>query len=314
MGLAAIVQTIYGVCGAFISWQELNAFHQLNLDLGRTPTGQQAVHALGQFFATFAPYAALQIVLAVLFQAVLTGMLTGAIGHGLLGHKITIGEAWAPARVPAVLGVTVLVFLIVIGLWVPIAIIVVVLVAAHTAVAGVIVGVVGGLATVVLTIWISTRLSLALPAVVLEGIGPVDALRRSWQLVRGSWWRIFGITFLAGIVVAFIGGILQLPFSIVSSLAGGSGGFTTMFNAGSTTAAVAAPTALSVAIGAIGSIIAATCTRPISAGVTVLLYTDMRIRREGLDLALNQAAQANALTGDEFRSLWRPGQPPWRQP
>src|SRR5262249_56585201 len=117
------------------------------------------------------------------------------------------------------------------------------------------------------------------PAVVLEGSGPVDALRRSWPLVRGSWWRIFGITLLAGIVVAFIGGILQLPFSIVSSLAGGSGGFTTMFNAGSTTAAVAAPTALSVAIRAIGSIIAATSTRPISARVTVPLYTHLPIRR-----------------------------------
>jgi hypothetical protein len=69
-----------------------------------------------------------------------------------------------------------------------------------------------------------------------------------------------------------------------------------------------------VAIGAIGSIVAATCTRPISAGVTVLLYTDMRIRKEGLDLALNQAAQAQALTGDEFMNLWRPGQPTWRRP
>jgi hypothetical protein len=87
-----------------------------------------------------------------------------------------------------------------------------------------------------------------------------------------------------------------------------------MFHAGSSGAAAAAPTVLSLAIGAIGSIIAATCTRPISAGVTVLLYTDMRIRKEGLDLALNQAAQARGLTGDEFRNLWRPGQPPPGQP
>ena len=49
---------------------------------------------------------------------------------------------------------------------------------------------------------------------------------------------------------------------------------------------MAAPTILWVVIGAVGSIVAATCTRPISAGVTVLLYTDMRIRKEGLDLAL----------------------------
>jgi hypothetical protein len=39
----------------------------------------------------------------------------------------------------------------------------------------------------------------------------------------------------------------------------------------------------------------------------------MRIRKEGLDLALQQASQAQALTGDEFMSLWRPGiRPPRR--
>jgi hypothetical protein len=44
----------------------------------------------------------------------------------------------------------------------------------------------------------------------------------------------------------------------------------------------------------------------------VLLYTDLRMRREGLDLALRTAAQSNSLTGDEFDSAWRPpagGQP-----
>ncbi len=43
--------------------------------------------------------------------------------------------------------------------------------------------------------------------------------------------------------------------------------------------------------------------------MTVLLYTDMRIRKEGLDLALQQASQSQGLTGDEFMSLWRPGMP-----
>jgi hypothetical protein len=309
LGLAAIVQVVYGICSAFISWQELTAAHQFSVSVAGTPTNEQAVRALGDFARSFAPYVAFQFLLVFLFQAVLTGMLTGAIGHGLLGHKITIGEAWRLARVPAVLGVTILAALIAVGMWVPVTAIVIGLAVAHAGAAAVVVGILGGLATLVLTIWISIRLTIALPAVVLEGVGPIDALKRSWQLVQGSWWRVFGITLLTGIVVAFIGFVLQFPFAIVGSLAGGSS--FTMFNAGST---AAAPTVLSVAIGAIGSIVAATCTRPISAGVTVLLYTDMRIRKEGLDLALNQAAQARALTGDEFRNLWRPGQPTWRQP
>ena len=314
LGFAAIVQTLYGLASALISYQELSAAHQLSVSISSQPTDTQAVRALGHFAAAFAPYAGLQIVLLFVFQAVLTGMLTGALGHGLLGHNVTIGEAWRIARLPAVIGVSLLVPLIGIAIWVPVAIVVIVLLIANLTAVAVVIAIVGFLAALVVSIWVSIRLTLAVPAVVLEGAGPVDALRRSWQLVQGSWWRVFGITLLAGIVVAFIGFILELPFNIVGSLAGGGSGFPTMFNAGSGAAVTAAPTALGVAIGAIGSIIAATCTRPISAGVTVLLYTDMRIRKEGLDLALNQAAQTRALSGDEFMSLWRPGQPPWRQP
>jgi hypothetical protein len=51
--------------------------------------------------------------------------------------------------------------------------------------------------------------------------------------------------------------------------------------------------------------------RPISAGVAVLLYVDLRMRREGLDLVLQTAAGSGAApTGDEFASLWRPGAQP----
>ena len=61
----------------------------------------------------------------------------------------------------------------------------------------------------------------------------------------------------------------------------------------------------------IGAIAAGTVTRPITAGVTVLLYVDMRMRKEGLDLVLRDAAQNQQMTGEEFAGLWRaraPGQ------
>ena len=47
-------------------------------------------------------------------------------------------------------------------------------------------------------------------------------------------------------------------------------------------------------------------TRPISAGVTVLLYLDMRMRKEGLDLALQNAAGGQQMSGNEFETVWRP--------
>ncbi len=279
LGLAAIIQTIYGIVSAFITWRELNAAHTL-IRLPQHPNSTQLGHAFGQFFSTYIPFALLQFALIFVFQAVLTGMLTGVIGRGLLGNKITIGEAWQIARVPAVIGVSLLLPLIVLALWIPVAAITIALAVAKITAAAVLVGVLGSIAALVLTIWILIRLTLAVPAVVLEGAGPVTALRRPWQLVQG----------------------------IVRSLIGGGSGFTPVFSPG-TTVAVAAPSVLGLVIGAIGSIIAATCTRPISAGVTVLLYTDMRMRKEGLDLALHQASQARGLTGDEFMRLWRPGMP-----
>jgi hypothetical protein len=66
--------------------------------------------------------------------------------------------------------------------------------------------------------------------------------------------------------------------------------------------------AAGILISAVGGVVAGAVARPISAGVAVLLYVDLRMRREGLDLVLQTAAGSDtAPTGDEFASLWRPG-------
>jgi hypothetical protein len=40
----------------------------------------------------------------------------------------------------------------------------------------------------------------------------------------------------------------------------------------------------------VGSVLASTVTAPFTAALTALLYIDLRIRREGLDVALARAA------------------------
>ncbi|HTS99520.1 MAG TPA: hypothetical protein VMI33_23160 [Streptosporangiaceae bacterium] len=52
--------------------------------------------------------------------------------------------------------------------------------------------------------------------------------------------------------------------------------------------------------------VAGTVARPISAGVIALLYLDVRMRKEGLDVALRGAATSEQMTGDEFETTWRP--------
>jgi hypothetical protein len=113
--------------------------------------------------------------------------------------------------------------------------------------------------------------------------------------VTRSFWRVFGITLLAGIIVAIAGGILQLPFSVLGAVSGSGIGATIVI--------------------VIGAIAAGTVTRPITAGVTVLLYVDMRMRKEGLDLALRTASgtgqpgtgqPGGGPLGDDFATVWRP--------
>jgi hypothetical protein len=310
LGLSAILLTCYGIASAAISLALRGVLNNLHLSTGQTLTQAQARHVLFQVFAIVLPSFLGLFVIAFLVELILTGLLTVVIGRGVLGRKVSMGEAWRIAlpRLPAILGAVVLTALCVIGPWAVVAVLAVVLALAHLAPAAIAVGVIGGIASICLTIWFSVMLSLATPAVVLERQGPARALARSWRLVRRSFWRVLGILLLAGIVVAIASFILQLPFTIIGALAGGSGG---VFGLPAT------QTLAAVIIGAVGSIVAGAVTRPISAGVTVLLYLDLRMRKEGLDLALQGAANGQQLTGDEFETVWRPpaaGQPPTAAP
>jgi hypothetical protein len=300
-GLAAIVMTVYGVGTA-----------AYDLALRRLPAtsaqatfqnGTQTVHALATVFGAFVGL----LGLSLLLTSALTGMLSSVVGRGVLGRKVSLREAWRSGRVPVVILTAVLLFLMGIALPAIVVLIVVVLAVAHLGPLAVLVGVVGGIASIVIDILLLIRLSVTLPALVLERISPWQAIRRSWELSYGSFWRLFGILLLTSIVIGIAAEVIAVPFAVVSAIvAGGGSEGIGMFSLGSHV------TIASVIIGAIGSIVASTVARPISAAVSVLLYTDLRIRREGLDLTLRNAAANQSLTGEEFDAAWQPqaaGQP-----
>ncbi len=299
-GLAAIVMTVYGIVSAVVDgiYRTRLATDETTLRNGQTLTSQQVGHVLGAFFAALVPLVLVTVVLGLVLNAALTGMLSAVIGRGVLGRTTSLSGAWRAGRVGAVLGATLLLFALGVGVLVPVALVVVVLALLHLAPVAVLLGVLGGIGCIVFEILLVIRLSLTLPAVVLEGISPSAAIKRSWQLSHGSFWRLFGILALTGIIVTVAAEVLAIPFSILGTvIGGGSGG---LFS-GATTTSVPA-----LIVTAIGTILAATITRPISAGVNVLLYVDLRMRREGLDLTLRDAAQNQTLTGDEFAAVWRP--------
>ena len=297
LGLAAVVMTISAVISAVITRTLLN-LGSLNLPTpGQQLTSAQATHLVGRIVAVALPVFGLSILLTIIVQAILAGLLAPIIARGVAGQQISAAEAWriARPRLPSLLLATLLVLLaglgpvLVVGVIAGIALLAGAPAAAYGGVALL------GLAALVLTIWLSTMLSLVTPVVVLENERPIRALTRSWGLVRRSFWRVFGITLLAGIIVAIAGGILQLPFTFFGAVLGGGIGGTVIL--------------------VIGAIAAGTVTRPITAGVTVLLYVDMRMRKEGLDLALRSASgpghpgsgrPGGGPLGDDFASVWRP--------
>ena len=294
LGLSAIVLTCYGVISAAISLALRGTVHNLNLSSGQNLTHTQ----IFDIFAIVLPSLLAIAALAFVTEIILTGLLTAVIGRGVLGRKVSIGEAWRIAlpRLPAILGSIILIALCVLLPWAAVAVLVTILAVLHATAAAVIVGVVGGIAALYVTCWFPVMFGLAAPAVVLERQGPARALRRSWRLVRHSFWRVFWILLLTALIVLIAGSVLRIPFSLLTALVGGSAGFVGLAGSGSVAGVI---------IGAVGGIVAGAVTRPISAGVTVLLYLDLRMRKEGLDLAL-QSAATQQLTGDEFETVWRP--------
>ena len=133
------------------------------------------------------------------------------------------------------------------------------------------------------------RLAFAAPALLLENLGIVAAMRRSWRLVRGSWWRVLGVLLLTTIIASIANGLLQTPFSIIGAVIAAA---VAPGDASGSTAAITPAVVITSVSGNIGTVIASTVTAPFSAAVTALLYIDLRIRREGLDVALARAAGA----------------------
>ncbi|MER7899080.1 hypothetical protein ABTX62_23930 [Streptomyces sp. NPDC096046] len=225
-------------------------------------------------------------VISLVGTVIATALLTTVTSRAVLGKSVTIGEAWRDARpqVFKLFGLICLLLLITAG------------VVTVGSLPGIIVGVtVNGGAGVALTVlgiigagivalWLMIRFSLASPALMLEKQGIKKALIRSAKLVRGTWWRIFGIQLLATLIAGVVASIIVIPFTLLAAALSGDG-LTGWLNTG---AGGLGWTFL--IISGIGSVIGSMITFPITAGVTVLLYIDQRIRREALDLELVRAA------------------------
>jgi hypothetical protein len=75
----------------------------------------------------------------------------------------------------------------------------------------------GLLALVLPGLWIAVALALTTPALVLEGLSPLAAVRRSYTLVQGRWWRTAGVVAL-GVLLVFAALLLvAVPAGILAA-------------------------------------------------------------------------------------------------
>ncbi|MCD0486259.1 hypothetical protein LO771_28720 [Streptacidiphilus sp. ASG 303] len=229
---------------------------------------------------------AVDYLVLLLAGQVATALLTVVVGRGILGRPVSLREAWADARprLLPLLGLVLLLLLMVVAVGGVLLAPGIAAAASHAdpAVLGVSLGL-GLLAATACIVWLWIRFSLAAPALMLEKQGVFASLSRSARLVRGSWWRIFGITLLGLVVSWVISTMILLPFTVVGLFAGG-------IDAVLNPQADSGPPLLTLVMLGIGSAVATTLTLPFTSGINVLLYVDQRIRREALDIELARAA------------------------
>jgi hypothetical protein len=164
-------------------------------------------------------------IISVLMWTVLTGAITRAAAGTFLGRDLEIGESYRYgfARFWSIVLVGVLSALA-IG--------------------------VGFLLLIVPGFIVFTFLFCGIPALVIEDARGRQALRRSWNLVRGYGWPVFGTIIVAILLTSIVNSLLTSPFGD------------------------------NWAARSIGASIASILTMPYMALIGVFLYLDLRVRKE----------------------------------
>lgn len=106
---------------------------------------------------------------------------------------------------------------------------------------------------------------VAAPVIVVEDLGPIAGLRRSGRLAATRFWSVVLAVLGAGFVHYVLEATLPLVTQLVASALGNDGGWVVL---------------------AVGNILSSLVTTAFLASFAVVLYLDLRVRGEGLDLQL----------------------------
>ena len=219
--------------------------------------------AIGTAIVTLVVLGVIGALVSVVFLSVQIGSLVDAAAARYLGRETTLGASFrAGLRVaPKIIGTGLLLFFSLTVGWLALFFLIATANNALLAAAGIL----GGL---VATVFVFASWLVAPVVAAVEGVGPIRAVRRSWWLSNGHRWRILGLQLLLA--------VLQLVLSTLISF---------IFIAAFISDAV-----VRVVLQNIVNVVATVLWAPIEWGTFTILYFDLRVRKEALDLQL--AAEA----------------------
>ena len=281
-GFAFAIMAVVGLVQAFFASSSTSSLTRA-LSSGDT---EDLVYSLGGSMGSFVTSG-----LTLLATAFLSGMLALTVWDAVLGRKSSPADAWhrfSPRFVPVLLATLligiiefVVIVLVLLVFMIPFFLVVVNAASARSydsASAGI-----GGalsiiflmiVALIVIACFLTVKFAFTSSAVVLEGLGPVDAMKRSWSLSKGSFWRILGRIWLMGIVTTLITSVLG---AIVGAILGVG-------------ANAADSLGLLVAFSAFVSALLSAVVIPVQSSFYTLMYLDERMRKENLAPMIAQEA------------------------
>jgi hypothetical protein len=120
-----------------------------------------------------------------------------------------------------------------------------------------------------LGIFLVVRWSVSSIALVIERAGPLASLGRSWDLTRGSWWHTLGAFVVGSILLIIVDYVALAIFAAIGAAFSFAG-----------------VTLIGAILTSIANLLASLLTTPFSLAIYVVLYYELRARREGFDLAM----------------------------
>ncbi len=138
-------------------------------------------------------------------------------------------------------------------------------------------------------IYFATRWGFYAQAVLIEETSATNALRRSRELVKGTWWRVFGILFAIFLLAFMIQTILQVSLLFgfgLTQVISGEEGLLKMFQQLFVPELTTWDGLVNYIIQSFINSVVTGLILPVGIIGSTLLYFDQRIRKEGFDIEM----------------------------